>query len=205
MTRSYDMRKRGQAADETTQRIIQAVHELLEHSEGSLSLQEVADAASVSRATLYNRVGSRRDLLAAAFEDQGRIIEYDRVLVAMQIEDPVSAVIETIRESCRAWAVIPKAIRKTLALATVDPEAGQLVQQYEAYRRQEIRPLAVRLTQVSAHRDESIEEITTTLALLTSFQACDLLRASHSSETATRLLVDIAVGALRLSVERNGE
>lgn len=70
----------------------------------SLSLIEVAAAAGVSRATIYKSVGSRPALLAAVFEDQGRLIQFDRMLAAAQVDDPVQAILATVRESCPRMA-----------------------------------------------------------------------------------------------------
>ena len=84
MVRSYDMTRRSRLADHTRASIIEAAHALLaEPDGGSLSVQDVAEAAGVSRATIYNRVGTRRALLSAVFEDPGRRIEYARVLAAL--------------------------------------------------------------------------------------------------------------------------
>lgn len=204
MPRSYDMRKRGRAAADTHARIIEAAHRLLNQRDGgALALQEVADAAGVSRATIYKSVGSRRDLLAAVFEDQGRLLGFDRVLAAMRFEDPARAIVATVRESCRAWAVMPDAIRKTLALAVIDAEVGELVQQYERYRRAELAGLARRASLGVVLRARlRVSEAAATLALLTSFPAFDQLRLEHDAATATGHLVRMTKASLGLVLEQ---
>jgi AcrR family transcriptional regulator len=200
MGRSYDMRQRSRTAAETRAGIIAAAHRLLGRRDGTLTLQEVAAAAGVSRATIYKSVGSRVALLAAVFEDQGRLVGYDKVLVAMRLPDPARAVVATVRESCRAWAVMPEAIRKTLALSVLDEEAGPLVERYERYRRAELAGLARR-----AHRARvlgagvSAGDAATALALLTGFPAYDQLRLTHNPRQATRQLVQMATASLGLS------
>lgn len=200
MGRSYDMRQRSQTAAETRAGIIAAAHRLLGRRDGTLTLQEVAAAAGVSRATVYKSVGSRVALLAAVFEDQGRLVGYDTVLAAMQLPDPARALVATVRESCRAWALMPEAIRKTLALAVVDEEAGPLVERYERYRRAELAGLARR-----AHRagvlgpGVSARDAAATLALLAGFPAFDQLRLEHNPRQATRQLVQMATASLGLS------
>lgn len=198
MARTYNMRKRDRAAKGTRAAIIAAAHGLLNQADGSaLTLQEVADAAGVTRATVYNSVGSRRELLAAVFEDQGRLIRYDRVLEAMRVDNPATAIVETVRASCRAWAVIPEAIRKTQALAAVDAESRELVEQYERYRRGELATLARRAV-VAGAVDRSLKEadVTATLAVLTGFQAFDQLRLDHSARAATDRLVRMVKASL---------
>lgn len=200
MARSYDMTNRDRASDESRRTIVEAAHRLLERPDGgSLTLQEVAKEAGVSRATIYNRIGSRRDLLTAVFEDQGRIIEFDRVLRAMLLADPLEALVETVREGCRAWEVIPTAIRRTLALAVLDDEIGELVAQFEGYRRGEISALANR---VLKHSSVTIapRRATATLVLVTSFGAHDQLRRGHSPDECSDFLTHLAletVGAHR--------
>jgi len=198
MTRSYDMSTRSQGAQATRLRIIEAAHRLLGRPDGgSLSLQEVAAEAGISRATIYNRVGTRRDLLTAVFEDQGRLIGYDRVLAAMNLSDPSEAVAETVREGCRAWEVIPDAIRRTLALAALDEEIGELVAQFEAYRHSEIERLADRARPAAAN-DPWAENRSDALSLITSFRAYDHLRTTQKPDQAMRVLTQLASATLNL-------
>ena len=198
MARTYDMRKRDQAAAGTKTAIIEAAHRLLNEVDGtSLTLLEVADAAGVTRATVYNSIGSRRDLLAAVFEDQGRLIGYERVLEAMRLDDAAEAIVETVRASCRAWAVMPEAIRKTLALASIDAESRELVLQYERYRRGEIAALAKRAVECRVVDPAlKMDEVASTLSLLTGFQAFDQLRLDHSVRVTTERLVRMATSSL---------
>jgi AcrR family transcriptional regulator len=205
MARRYVMRVRATAAADTRAAIVAAAHALLDRRDGTaLTLQEVAAAAGVSRATIYKSLGSRIDVLTAVFEDQGRLIDFGRVLAAMRLPDPAAAIVATVRESCRAWAVIPTAIRRTLALAALDPEVGSLVQTYERYRRAELTSLARR-----AHRARvfaasmRVQEAAATLALLTSFSTFDQLRLDHDARHAADHLVLMARRCLRLSARAN--
>ena len=190
------MRRRRAAAEETRQRILDAAHELLERPDGGrLALEDIADRAGVTRATIYNRIGGRAELLAAVFTDQGRLVEFDRVLAALEIDDPVKATIRTVRESCRSWSLRPDAIRRTLALASVDSEVHVLVERYERSRRARLGVLANRLFgsgETSADR----RHVADTLAITTSFQAYDLLRLDHAHHAATRRLLAMTRSAL---------
>jgi AcrR family transcriptional regulator len=198
MGRSYDMRSRARAAAATRAGILEAAHRLLNQRDSTtLTLQEVAAAAGVSRATIYKSVGSRVRLLAAVFEDQGRLIGFDRVLAAMEEADPARAVVTTIRESCRAWSVIPDAIRKTLALAALDVEIGQLVRNYERHRRARMAALARRVCGAGTRGTQTrVREAAATLALLTSFTTFDQLRLEHDTQRSTDLLVRMAKASL---------
>jgi AcrR family transcriptional regulator len=198
MGRSYDMRTRARAAAATRAGILEAAHRLLNQRDSTtLALQEVAAAAGVSRATIYKSVGSRVRLLAAVFEDQGRLIGFDRVLAAMEEADPAGAVVATIRESCRAWSVMPDAIRKTLALAALDEEIGQLVRNYERHRRARLAALARRVCGAGTRGTQlRVREAAAALALLTSFTTFDQLRLEHDTQRSTDLLVRMAEASL---------
>jgi AcrR family transcriptional regulator len=201
MGRHYDMSRRGAAAAETRAAIIAAAHRLLDREEATgLTLQEVAAEAGVSRATLYKSVGSRRALLAAVFEDQGRRIAFDRVQEAMRRADPARAIIATVRECGRAWAASPEAIRRTLALAALDPEIGALVRKYEGYRQSEVETLVRRAHRAGALAPAlDVPAASVTLALLTAFTTFDALRARLGVRPATGHLVRIARTTLGLT------
>ena len=170
-----------------------AAHRLLNRRGGtSLTLLEVAAEAAVSRATIYKSVGSRARLLAAVFEDQGRLIGFERVLTAMALEDPGEAIVATVRESCRAWSVMPQAIRTTLALAALDEEIGGLVRTYERYRRARLAALVRRWNRSRAPAARlPLSDAAATLALLTSFTTFDQLRGEDQARRATGRLVDL--------------
>jgi AcrR family transcriptional regulator len=192
------MRGRAEAAARTRAGIIEAAHALLERPERTgLTVQEVADAAGVTRATVYKSVGSRRALLTAVFEDQGGRVDYGRVRAAASLADVREALEETVRESCRAWSVSPASIRKTLALAVLDEEAGELVSRYEGYRRGEMAVLARRAHRAGAlGAGVTVADATAVLVVHTSFAAFDLLSEAGGVGRATEQLVRSACAAL---------
>lgn len=200
MARNYDMRKRRRAAEQATAEIVAAAHRLLDRPDGgALTLEEVALEAGVSRSTVYNRIGRRAELLEAVFTDQGRLLGFDRVLAALALEDPLSAVEATVRESCRAWSVMPVAIRRTLALAVMDPEVRTLVERFERARRARLAPLATTLSAAGVlpplvDRDGAHA----TLVLLTGFPAYDALAFDRPAAETEDLLVRMARTALGL-------
>lgn len=193
------MRGRAESAERTRAAIVAGAHRLLsQRDHTALTLQQVAAASGVSRGTIYKSIGSRVALLRAVFEDQGRLIGFARVLAAMQLPDPAAAVVGTIRESCRAWLVMPDAIRKTLALATLDPKIAELVRGYERRRRARLAELAKRLPPGGP----STKDSAATLALLTSFQVYDQLRFDHDHRWTTEVLVRTATASLALNRDR---
>ena len=200
--RRYESAKRARAAARTRQRIIDAAHGLLERDDGNvLALQEIAVAAGVSRATIYKTIGSRRELLAAVFEDQGRLINYQRVRDAQQHPDPYHAVISTVRNAAQAWSEIPGPIRKVLALAVLDPEIGELVSKYERYRREEVAALALRAHGAGVFGASiTLRNATSTLVLLTGFATFDALQSDVGPAAAIEQLARIARSGLAMAV-----
>lgn len=182
--------------------IIAAAHRLLDEPRGSaLSLDEVARAAGVTRVTLYNHFGSRSALLAAIFEDQGRVIGYERVRAAQALPDPREALTSTLRELGRAWSAKRTALRRTLALAVLDPEVEQLVMRYERYRRADMAELAQRLARATLlGHGLSGDEAAALLGTLTGFQFFDTLTLLDTSPAlATRRLIHLVTTALGVS------
>jgi AcrR family transcriptional regulator len=192
------MSLRAAHAAATRVEIVQAAHRLLDAPQATtLSLDEVARAAGVTRATLYNHFGSRSALLSAVFEDQGRLIGYDSVRAAQELADPREALTSMLRELGRAWALKRVAIRRTLALAVLDPEVETLVMRYETYRRGDVSSLAQRLSKAGLlARGVSLSDAAGILGALTSFQFFDILCLLEPPNVATKRLVQIAGSAL---------
>ncbi len=200
------MARRGADAAATREEIIAAAHRLLNDPKGStLALDDVARAAAVTRATLYNHFGSRSALLAAVFVDQGRLIRYERVLAAQQRADPRDALTSTLRELGRAWSSQRNALRRTLALAVFDKEIEQLVMRYEGYRRVEMSLLAQRLGEAGLFgAGITTTEAAATLGALTSFQFFDVLCLEASPSTATQRLIHLTTRALGVNSMSTG-
>ncbi len=194
------MRRRSADAAATRLEIIAAAHRLLNDPKGgTLALDEVARAAGITRATLYNHFGSRSSLLASVFEDQGRLIRYERVRAAQQHHVPREALASTLRELGRAWSCQRRALRRTLALAVIDQEIEQLVMRYERYRRDEIGLLAHRLGEAGLlGAGVTTAEAEAILGAITSFQFFDVLCLVDDASAATRRLLHLATSALGL-------
>jgi AcrR family transcriptional regulator len=193
------MQRRRLAAAGTRAAIIDAVHALLDAPRSSaLTLEDVARGAGVTRVTIYNQFGSRRALLTAAFADQGRLVGYDRVTAATGLDDPRAALSATLREVCRAWETIPRAIQRVLALATLDPEIAAVVDRYERGRRAQMATLARRLA-APVGGEAAAALLGTLTNPLTYYQ----FRAGANAAVAAERLEHVVMTALRL-VRRPG-
>jgi AcrR family transcriptional regulator len=188
------MARRGEAAALTRASIVDAVHRLLDAPDASrLTLDEVARAAGVTRATIYNQFGSRRALLTAAFGDQGRLVRYDRVTAGAALDDPRQALRAVLGAACRAWEARPRAVRRVLALAELDPEIGGVAGRYEHARRKQMSALAARVGAPIGAR-EAAAVLGAFTHPLTYYQ----FRVGGSARTTARRLERAALAALRV-------
>jgi AcrR family transcriptional regulator len=128
-------RRRSNVSDQTRARIIGAVRELL--SEGAFhdsTVEQVAERAGVSRATLYQHFGSRVGLVDAMCE------AFDRnpALVALRSSDTLD---EWIAKVVEFWAAEEKVLVELYGAAAVDPAAQALVERQRRDRQGELRRL----------------------------------------------------------------
>jgi AcrR family transcriptional regulator len=199
--RPYRAATRSSRSERTRERITAAVRGLLEEgSFHSSTVEEVAERAGVSRATLYQHFGSRLDLVDAicdTFAVNPALLELREVV---ELPDPEAALDETIAHSIRFWATEDPVLSELYGVVAIDPAAGELVARQRADRRGEMQRLARHL-EASGRLRAGLRErdATDLLMVLTSYETYRELRASGRSdrrltstlqESARRLLVD---------------
>jgi AcrR family transcriptional regulator len=177
MARSYRIGKRGELAERSRKRVVEATRQLLcKQGYHGFSVETVADAAGVSRATVYNQFESKRGILESVFDDIGRRIEYHRVHDALAAPDPRQATRQLLAASCLAWARDQQVIGRVVGLVAADPDLAALVQKHELGRQAPIHLLVERLRRRSAlRRDVSAAEASSVLSVLTSFTTYEQL------------------------------
>ena len=147
MPRSYRLGRRQPAVDRTAAAILRATRELVAEGAWPPALVSVAQRAGVSRATVYNRFGSRAKLLRA---------------LAPQRQVHATDLHEHLRRSCAAWADNPALFRNLRLESDLDGDAP--------------RRIAERLAQADALRPGcSLKEAEDVIGVLTSFPAFDRL------------------------------
>jgi AcrR family transcriptional regulator len=115
MTRSYRLGRRQASIDATSDRILAAARRLLETGPGgALSVGKVAREAGVTRATVYNRFGSRAGLI--------RALTPAAVSAQPADGDPRETLRQFLSASCARWAASPILFRHLPAIAAVDQE-----------------------------------------------------------------------------------
>jgi AcrR family transcriptional regulator len=175
MTRPYRAKTRQTA---TRGKILSAVRELLE--EGSFhasTVEDVADRAGISRATLYQHFGSRLGLVDAMCES----FDANPALVSLREADSLDELIALV---VRFWASEEQILRQLYGVAAVDPAAADLVERQRADRRGELERLLRRL------RPKDSRRALAHLLVLTSFETFEELRrhAGLSEPEVVRML-----------------
>ena len=106
-SRPYVSAKREAAAAETRRLVVAAASRLLEGGPAQVSMEAVAKAAGVTRLTVYKQFGSRRGLLEAVFDENGRRWGIQRIAGAMQQPDPREGIAQAISLLCEFWGSHP--------------------------------------------------------------------------------------------------
>ncbi|HEY7177765.1 MAG TPA: helix-turn-helix domain-containing protein [Gaiella sp.] len=141
--RAYRARQRTSRSEQTRERILAAVRELL--SEGSFhesAVEQVAERAGVSRATLYQHFRSRLDLVDGICDSLAANPALQKLRRAVELPDPEAALVETIALSIRFWSTEDPVLGPLYGVEAIDPAARDLVERQRTDRRGELRRLA---------------------------------------------------------------
>lgn len=172
MARRYRLGRRKASVDRTASSIVAAARVELERTPAALlSVGAVARRAGVTRATVYNRFGSREGLVRALLPGAGAPAALD--------EDPREGVHEFLASSCARWAGNPSLYRHLPTMP--DADVG--------------RRLAENLARLDRLRPGcSLKEAQDVLAALASFAVFDQLHADgrRSPAACTEILTRLA-------------
>jgi AcrR family transcriptional regulator len=184
--RRYSLGQREASVDQTRERILVAARDVLA-TQDALTVDAVARAADVARATVYNQFTSKSGLLDALFDwlaQRGGLTTLPAVFMQADPDLALEAFITTFGVF---WASDQLVLRRLRALAALDAELGVLVRARDEWRRGGLRRLLER-------RGEARGDIVDVLHVLTSFETFDtLIGEQRTPEEATRLLVRVAL------------
>jgi AcrR family transcriptional regulator len=194
-SRAYRTRHRKQRPQQTRERITSAVRELL--AEGMFheaTVEEVADRAGISRATLYQHFGSRLELVDAicdTFDENPALLALRK---SVQLADADAALAETIANAVGFWSSEDPILSQLYGVAAIDPAAQDLVERQRADRRREMERLAKRLRTAGRLRSGVTErQAVARLMILTSYGTYGELReAKLAPGKVTTTLQDTA-------------
>ena len=175
--RSYRLGRRQTAVDRTRARILTAVRAvLLARSGTAFSIDAVAQRARVTRATVYQRFGSRSKLLEALFDDLARRGGMWDLADAFRQPDPELALERFVATFGRFWTVDRPIHRRLLALAVLDAGLERTLRARQEWRRPGLRTIVTRVRERHGKpAANSLGETVDVLFTLTSFQTFDML------------------------------
>jgi AcrR family transcriptional regulator len=182
--RVYRTRRRSQRSEETREKIMAAVRELL--AEGTFhaaTVDEVAERAGIARATLYQHFRSRLDLVDAicdTFDANPALLTIREVV---EHPDPDAALAETIANTIRFWSSEDAVLAQLYGVVAIDPAAGDLVDRQRADRRSEMQRLIGNLEAAGRLRVSlDIRNALVLMMMLTSYETFRELRQAGLSE-----------------------
>jgi AcrR family transcriptional regulator len=197
--RTYTARRRD--SPESIEQVLEAAARLIKDgSFHTATMEELAAAAGVSRATVFNRFGSKLGVLQALFTRGIEGPEMQAILDALAIEDPVAALDAVIKAACAIWDEYGFVHLQLQAVATLEPDAAALVVRQREQQRAEIENLIRRLARAKRLRPGlSQARAGATLHMLTSLESFVWLRRDYGlTERQTReTLTELARTVLR--------
>ena len=187
-TRPYRLGRRQAAIDRTRARILNAARALLVARDGAVfSIESVARRARVTRATVYQRFGSRSKLLEALFDDLARRGGMGNLASAFSEADPELALARFVATFGRFWTAHRAIHRRLLALGALDAGLDRTLRARQEWRRQGLRVIVARLRERDGRTTQN--EVIDLLFALTSFQTFDVLAGPKRTPAAVAPLV----------------
>jgi AcrR family transcriptional regulator len=177
-TRPYTRRR-------TSTKSVDSVLDAAEHliSEGefhSATVEALAEKAGISRATVFNRFGSKLGVLEALVERCFTGPEMRAIKEAVELEDPVAALEAMIEPSCAIWETRGIIVEQLYAIVVLEPGAAALIDEIEADQRSGLQGLTRRLARADRLRPGLGEaRAAATLHMLTSLESFLRLRRAY--------------------------
>ena len=145
--------------------LLAARHAFITHGYSGSSVETIADAAPVSKPTLYKHFKSKQDLFAAVIENQCAMLLNTLSSAQAEIRDPVAG-LKAIASAFIDLAYSEEAIklyRLIIAEQQNFPELGQLV--YRSGPEAVLKQLSLYLSELTAQKILSIQDIETSSCL----------------------------------------
>jgi AcrR family transcriptional regulator len=192
--RRYTLGRRQIAVDATRQRIVSAARELLASPNGAraMTIEAVARAAEVTRATVYQQFDTKQRLLAAVLDAVALDGGLDRIPTALKRSDPHEALDELLAILVRFYTMDRDIHRQLSAMAEIDPTFREMVSERQGRRRAVLELLAKRIDPTLARAPRRLAESSDALFAITSAALFDQL-------AGTRTAAQIAVIVQRLA------
>jgi AcrR family transcriptional regulator len=173
-------RRRGSL--ETVERVLEAAERMIkEDAFHAATMDELAMAAGVSRATVFNRFGSKLGVLEALFTRGMEGPEMAAIQEALVLEDPVAALDAVVEAGCAIWEACGFVVQQLQAVAILEPDAAALIDRQRDEQRADLQGLTRRLAKAGRLKPGlSQTRATATLHTLTSLESFLWLREGYS-------------------------
>ena len=192
--RPYQLGRRQAAIDACRHRVLDAARALLATSTSytAFTVDAVAKRADVARATVYYQFGSKTGLLEALCDmlaDQGQMSD---LAGAFTDPDPEEALHTFVTVFARFWNADRLVMRRLRALAALDPDVAAVIAARDERRRQALRALLDRRTDVPDPK-----RAVRAAHMLTSFETFDAMLTPQQEPTdAVPLLIDLITASI---------
>jgi AcrR family transcriptional regulator len=178
--RPYTSGRRSRSVT-SVERVLGAAERLMREDRFHLAtMDELAAAAGVSRATVFNRFGSKLGVLQALFTRAMEGPEMEAIREAVELADPVAALEAAIEGSCAIWESYAFIHEQLQAIVVLEPDASALVDQQREEQRADLLALARRLSRAGRLRPGLSEaRAAAALHMLTSLESFLWLRREY--------------------------
>ena len=172
---------RRRTTPESVNRVLDAAERLIrDDAFHTATMDELAAAAGVSRATVFNRFGSKLGVLQTLFARAMEGPQMDAIREALEIEDPVAALESAIRASSAILDLEGYIHEHLQAIAILEPDARALIDEQKQDQRADLRTLVRRLSKAGRLRPGLGEaRAAATLHTLTSLETFLWLRREY--------------------------
>lgn len=200
-TRKYEQRLRAKSAEQTRRDVLTALEQCLREAPGaSVSVEDVARRAGVSRSTVYLVFGSRAGLFDGLVDDLWERSGLPRLTESVAHADAREHLRSGIRTGVELFAAMRDVAAVLFAMSALDPDSvGGSIVRKEENRWGGMRHLAARLSEQEVLRpDVTVDQAAAILWVLTSFDSFDALytRRELSADEVARVLITTAERAL---------
>jgi AcrR family transcriptional regulator len=193
--RGYELGRRLEQMDESRRTVLQAARAQLEgQGYTRFSMALLAADSGITRQTIHNLFGTKRQLLEALFDSMAIHGGLEQMRSVMSLDDPSAMLEGFVRVFCVFWAANQVLFRRIHGIGAIDPDFGELIDARNERRRAAAGRIARKW---KSGRD--VLEATAALTAVTSFEFYDAT-AQHgvTAAQAETIVLKMALAAMTI-------